>query len=115
LPMGRTGRGLIYGGEESEQPRRDDCKHGGLCRSQHEVLAGSVGIKRPDVAHSFSLPTRHRVAVDSLASKMLRMSPTLLAFVQIRDIAKQIACPELGTRYRALSADAGLRTGCHRC
>ena len=40
-----------------------------------------------------------------LAAKMVRMSPTLEPFVQIRDTAKQLACPEKGTLYRALSAE----------
>lgn len=42
----------------------------------------------------------------ALAAKMVRLSPTLNAFVGIRDTAKQIFCEELGTLYRALSADA---------
>lgn len=42
----------------------------------------------------------------ALAAKMVRLSPTLNAFVGIRDTAKQIYCEELGTLYRALSADA---------
>lgn len=42
----------------------------------------------------------------SLAAKMIRLSPDLSAFVGIRDTAKQIYCAELGTLYRALSADA---------
>lgn len=41
----------------------------------------------------------------SLASKMVRMSPDLSAYVVVRDTAKQLACPELGTLYRALSAE----------
>ena len=40
-----------------------------------------------------------------LAAKMVRMSPTLAPFVQIRETAKQLACPEKGTLYRALSAE----------
>lgn len=42
----------------------------------------------------------------SLASKIVRMSPELTGYVVIRDTAKQLYCPELGTLYRALSADA---------
>lgn len=42
----------------------------------------------------------------NLASKMVRMSPELLEYVQIRDSTKQLYCPDLGTLYRALSADA---------
>jgi phage terminase large subunit-like protein len=42
----------------------------------------------------------------SLAAKMVRLNPELNANVVVRDTAKQLACPELGTLYRALSADA---------
>lgn len=40
-----------------------------------------------------------------LAAKVVRLSPDLLAVVKIRDTAKELLCPDLGTRYRALSAD----------
>lgn len=42
----------------------------------------------------------------SLAAKMVRLNPELNSNVVVRDTAKQLACPELGTLYRALSADA---------
>jgi len=42
----------------------------------------------------------------NLAAKIVRLSPTLSEYVMIRDTAKQLYCPELGTLYRALSADA---------
>lgn len=41
-----------------------------------------------------------------LATKMVRMSSELSEFVAIRESAKQLYCPDLGTLYRALSADA---------
>jgi phage terminase large subunit-like protein len=47
----------------------------------------------------------------SLAAKMVRMSPSLRDFVVIRDTAKQLFCPELGTLYRALSAEASTVLG----
>lgn len=47
----------------------------------------------------------------SLAAKMVRMSPTLNSVVVVRDTAKQLACPELGTLYRALSAEASTAYG----
>lgn len=47
----------------------------------------------------------------SLAAKIVRMSPDLSEFVHIRDTAKQLLCPELGTLYRALSADASTAYG----
>lgn len=47
----------------------------------------------------------------ALAAKMVRMSPDLLQFVTIRDTAKQLVCQEMGTLYRALSADASTAYG----
>lgn len=45
------------------------------------------------------------------AAKSVRLSQALNAVVVIRDTAKQLACPELGTLYRALSADASTAYG----
>lgn len=42
----------------------------------------------------------------NLAAKIVRLSPTLHPFIGIRDTAKQLYCTDLGTEYRALSADA---------
>lgn len=47
----------------------------------------------------------------SLAAKMVRMSPDLNAYVTVRDTAKQLHCAELGTLYRALSAEASTAYG----
>jgi phage terminase large subunit-like protein len=47
----------------------------------------------------------------ALAAKVVRMSPDLAAFVTVRDTAKQLACQELGTLYKALSADASTAYG----
>ncbi|MEN9807214.1 MAG: hypothetical protein RL756_1734 [Pseudomonadota bacterium] len=47
----------------------------------------------------------------ALAAKVVRMSPGLSRYVTIRDTAKQLACAELGTLYRALSADASTAYG----
>lgn len=41
-----------------------------------------------------------------LAAKIVRMSPDLNAVVVIRDTVKELFCPELGTLYKALSAEA---------
>jgi phage terminase large subunit-like protein len=46
-----------------------------------------------------------------LAAKIVRLSPKLRAFVQIRDTAKELLCPELGTVYKALSAEASTAFG----
>ena len=47
----------------------------------------------------------------NLAAKVVRMSPDLGSFVNVRDTAKQLACEELGTLYRALSAEASTAYG----
>src|SRR5574340_974571 len=47
----------------------------------------------------------------SLAAKMVRLSQSLSSVVTIRDTAKQLLCPELGTVYRALSAEASTSYG----
>lgn len=47
----------------------------------------------------------------ALAAKMVRMSPDLSAFVLVRDSAKQLFCAELGTLYKALSAEASTAYG----
>ena len=47
----------------------------------------------------------------NLAAKIVRLSPSLRQYVVVRDTAKQLACPELGTLYRALSAEAATAYG----
>jgi phage terminase large subunit-like protein len=47
----------------------------------------------------------------ALAAKMVRMNPDLNNNLVIRDTAKQIFCPDLGTLYRALSAEAATAFG----
>jgi len=47
----------------------------------------------------------------ALAAKTVRMSPDLAAVIIIRDTAKQLFCEELGTLYRALSAEAATAYG----
>lgn len=47
----------------------------------------------------------------ALAAKMVRLSADLSAVVTVRDTAKQLVCAELGTSYRALSAEASTAYG----
>jgi phage terminase large subunit-like protein len=47
----------------------------------------------------------------ALAAKMVRLSPELSQYVGVRDTAKQLYCAELGTLYKALSADASTAYG----
>jgi phage terminase large subunit-like protein len=46
-----------------------------------------------------------------LAAKVVRMSPELSDVIVIRDTAKELLCPEIGTFYKALSADASTNLG----
>jgi phage terminase large subunit-like protein len=46
-----------------------------------------------------------------LAAKIVRMSPTLCDFIGIRAASKNLYCPDRGTVYRALSADASTNLG----
>jgi phage terminase large subunit-like protein len=47
----------------------------------------------------------------ALAAKVVRQSPDLSTYVGVRDTAKQLHCQELGTLYRALSAEASTAYG----
>ncbi|MCB1430415.1 MAG: terminase, partial [Nitratireductor sp.] len=47
----------------------------------------------------------------SLAAKVVRLSPEMSEEVTVRDTAKQLLCGELGTLYRALSAEASTAYG----
>jgi phage terminase large subunit-like protein len=67
---------------------------------------------RPNSQLYSAAQSREQAAVlFELAAKMVRMSPDLASVVVIRDTAKQLLCPELGTVYRALSADASTAYG----
>jgi phage terminase large subunit-like protein len=46
-----------------------------------------------------------------LAAKVVRLSPTLHPVIVIRDTIKELYCPELGTLYKALSAEASTAYG----
>lgn len=67
---------------------------------------------RPNSQLFSAAQSRDQAAVlFALAAKIVRMSPDLNAVCGVRDTAKQIYCPELGTLYRALSADASTAYG----
>ena len=46
-----------------------------------------------------------------LAAKIVRLSPKLQSVIQIRDTAKELLCPQLGTSYKALSAETSTAYG----
>jgi phage terminase large subunit-like protein len=49
--------------------------------------------------------------VYGLAAKMVRLSPVLDEVIAVRDGVKELHCPALGTRYKALSAEASTAFG----
>jgi len=49
--------------------------------------------------------------VFALAAKIIRLSPELSAHVVVRDTVKELHCPELGTLYKALSAETATAYG----
>jgi len=62
---------------------------------------------RPNSQLNSAAQSRDQAAIlFALAAKMVRLNPDLNSFVVVRDTAKQLFCPQLGTLYRALSADA---------
>lgn len=62
---------------------------------------------RPNSQTYSAAQSREQAAiVYRYASQMVRMSPDLADHVKIRETAKELLAPELGTFYRALSADA---------
>ncbi len=67
---------------------------------------------RPNSQLYSAAQSRDQAAVlFKLAAKVVRMNPDLEAAVGIKDSAKMLVCPELGTEYRVLSADASTAMG----
>ncbi len=67
---------------------------------------------RPNSQLYSAAQSREQAAIlFALAAKIVRMSPDLAQYVGIRDTAKQLHCAELGTLYRALSAEASTAYG----
>ena len=70
-------------------------------------LCGPPARNKPNSQLYSAAQSRDQAAIIfSLAAKMVRMNPELSQAVTIQETAKSLTCPELGTRYRALSADA---------
>jgi phage terminase large subunit-like protein len=67
---------------------------------------------RPNSQLNSAAQSKEQAAIlFKLAAKIIRMSPDLNAVVVIRDTIKELYCPELGTLYKALSADASTAYG----
>lgn len=73
-----------------------------LCGPEH---------KKNSELYSTALSRDQAAITFKLAAKCVRLSPTLRHFVIIRDTNKELYCPELGTLYAALSAEASTAMG----
>jgi phage terminase large subunit-like protein len=75
-------------------------------------LCGPPAKNRPNSQLFSAAQSRDQAGIIfSLAAKMVRLNPALARTVVIQETAKSLICPELGTRYRALSADASTAYG----
>jgi phage terminase large subunit-like protein len=68
-------------------------------------LCGPVAIPNSQL-YSTAQSRDQAALIHSLAAKIVRMSPVLNDAVIIKDGSKELLCPEMGTKYRALSAEA---------
>lgn len=67
---------------------------------------------RPNSQLNSAAQSKEQAAIlFKLAAKVVRMSPDLNALVIPRDTIKELFCPELGTLYKALSAEASTAYG----
>jgi phage terminase large subunit-like protein len=75
-------------------------------------LSGPPARNRPNSQLFSAAQSRDQAAIIfSLAAKMVRMNRDLAQAVIIRETAKELLCPELGTKYKALSAEASTAFG----
>ena len=88
-------------------------KNGKTALAAFLLLLHLVGPEaRPNSQLYSAAQSRDQAAIlFALAAKTVRMSPDLAAVLTIRDTAKQLYCEELGTLYRALSAEASTAYG----
>jgi len=75
-------------------------------------LCGPPAQSRPNSQLFSAAQSRDQAAIIfNLAAKMVRLNPALARIVSIQETAKNLICVALGTRYRALSADASTAYG----
>lgn len=88
-------------------------KNGKTALSAMLLLAHLAGPEaKPNSQLYSAAQSREQAAIlYALAAKMVRMSPELSPFVMLRESSKQLYCPDIGTLYRALSADASTAYG----
>ena len=73
-------------------------------------LAGPEAVPNSQL-YSAATSRDQAATVFKLASKIVRLSPALNQVVIVRDTAKELLCPELGTYYAALSAEKSTAHG----
>ena len=73
-------------------------------------LVGPEAVKNGQL-YSTALSRDQASVLFSLAAKMVRMSAQLSEYISIKDSSKMLVCKDLGTTYRALSADASTAMG----
>jgi len=90
-------------------------KNAKTCLSACLLLAHLIGPparSRPNSQLYSAAQSREQAGIIfNLAAKMVRLNPALARIVTIQETAKSLICTELGTRYRALSADASTAYG----
>jgi phage terminase large subunit-like protein len=88
-------------------------KNGKTALAAFLLLLHLVGPEaRPNSQAYSAAQSRDQAAIlFSLAAKVVRLSPELSGVVIVRDTAKHLYCPELGTIYKALSAEASTAYG----
>jgi phage terminase large subunit-like protein len=75
-------------------------------------LCGPPARNRPNSELYSAAQSRDQAGlIFTAACKMIRLNPMLAQTVRIMETAKALACPELGTRYRALSAESNTAFG----
>ena len=75
-------------------------------------LCGPPAHNRPNSQLFSAAQSRDQAGlIFALAAKMVRMNRDLQQAVMIKETAKELHCPELGTKYKALSAEASTAFG----
>jgi phage terminase large subunit-like protein len=104
-PNGPTRRAIISMGRKNSKSTLSAC----LLLAH---LCGPPARDKPNSQLFSAAQSRDQAAIIfSLASKMVRMNPLLASALRIHESAKMLSCDELGTRYRALSAESNTAFG----
>jgi phage terminase large subunit-like protein len=88
-------------------------KNAKTCLSAFLLLAHLAGPKHVVNSQLFSTAQSREQAgvIFSLAAKIVRLSPLMRESIIVRDTAKELLVPQLGTKYRALSAEVSTAFG----